>query len=72
MNPKPTASSRRRALRAACLAALAAGALAPVAAAAAQADWPAKPIRVIVPYAAGGVVDVMTRAVTTRMPCLVR
>lgn len=35
--------------------------------AAAQAAWPAKPIRVIVPYPAGGVVDVMTRAVTTRM-----
>jgi len=33
----------------------------------AQAAWPTRPIRVIVPYAAGGVVDVMTRAVTTRM-----
>jgi tripartite-type tricarboxylate transporter receptor subunit TctC len=29
--------------------------------------FPAKPIRVIVPYAPGGVVDVMTRAVTVRM-----
>ncbi|WP_421954603.1 tripartite tricarboxylate transporter substrate binding protein [Polaromonas sp.] len=29
--------------------------------------FPAKPIRVIVPYAAGGVVDVQTRAVTQRM-----
>ncbi|MFZ4757642.1 MAG: Bug family tripartite tricarboxylate transporter substrate binding protein [Burkholderiaceae bacterium] len=29
--------------------------------------WPTKPVRVIVPYPAGGVVDVMTRAVTQRM-----
>src|SRR5690606_10991780 len=29
--------------------------------------FPRKPIRVIVPYAAGGVVDVQTRAVTQRM-----
>ena len=29
--------------------------------------FPAKPVRVIVPYAAGGVVDVQTRAVTQRM-----
>ncbi|MGD9942325.1 MAG: tripartite tricarboxylate transporter substrate binding protein [Burkholderiaceae bacterium] len=36
--------------------------------AAAQAvAWPSKPIRVIVPYAAGGVVDVMARAVVMRM-----
>jgi tripartite-type tricarboxylate transporter receptor subunit TctC len=30
-------------------------------------EWPAKPIRVIVPYAAGGVVDIQTRAVTVSM-----
>jgi len=29
--------------------------------------WPARPVRVIVPYPAGGVVDVMTRAVTIRL-----
>lgn len=29
--------------------------------------WPAKPVRVIVPYAAGGVVDVLTRIVTNQM-----
>lgn len=29
--------------------------------------WPSKPVRVIVPYPAGGVVDVMTRAVTVRL-----
>ena len=33
----------------------------------AQGTYPVKPIRVIVPYAAGGVVDVQTRAVTIRM-----
>jgi len=64
---KPFAPSRRGALRAACLVALAAGVLAPVASVSAQPAWPSKPIRVIVPYAAGGVVDVMTRAVTARM-----
>lgn len=30
-------------------------------------SWPAKPIRIVVPWAPGGVVDVMTRIVTTRM-----
>lgn len=29
--------------------------------------WPARPVRVIVPYPAGGVVDVMTRAITIRL-----
>ena len=33
----------------------------------AQSAYPSRPIRVIVPYAAGGVVDVQTRAVTIRM-----
>lgn len=33
----------------------------------AQDSWPNKPIRVIVPYAPGGVVDVQTRLVTQRM-----
>lgn len=42
-------------------------ALLPLAAAAQPSGWPSRPIRVIVPYAAGGVVDVMTRAVTSRM-----
>jgi len=32
-----------------------------------QNAFPAKPVRVIVPYSAGGVVDVQTRAVTQRM-----
>lgn len=30
-------------------------------------EWPARPIRVVVPYAPGGVVDVQTRAVAQRM-----
>ena len=30
-------------------------------------SWPSRPVRVIVPYPAGGVVDVMTRAVTIRL-----
>ena len=30
-------------------------------------NWPTKPIRVIVPYSAGGAVDVLTRIVTTHM-----
>ena len=29
--------------------------------------WPTKPVRIVVPYPAGGVVDVQTRAVTIRM-----
>lgn len=33
----------------------------------AHAQWPTKPVRVIVPYPAGGVVDVMTRAVTIKL-----
>ncbi|MBL8384663.1 MAG: tripartite tricarboxylate transporter substrate binding protein [Burkholderiales bacterium] len=34
---------------------------------AAVAQWPTRPVKVIVPYPAGGVVDVMTRAVTIRL-----
>jgi tripartite-type tricarboxylate transporter receptor subunit TctC len=33
----------------------------------AQEAWPAKPVRVIVPFPAGGVVDLVTRAVTDRL-----
>ncbi len=32
-----------------------------------NAQWPTKPVRVIVPYPTGGVVDVMTRAVTIKL-----
>ena len=57
--------ARRRALGAAF--ALAAGGALPSRGAAQAGAWPTKPPRVIVPYAAGGVVDVMARAVTQRM-----
>ena len=54
MNARPT---RRAALllAAASLAALAAPALA-------QSAWPSRPVRIIVPYPAGGVGDIGTRA----------
>jgi tripartite-type tricarboxylate transporter receptor subunit TctC len=67
MNRFPHTGRRRAALGALAAAALIPAALAPGAALAQQPPWPSKPIRVIVPYAAGGVVDVMTRAVTARM-----
>ena len=67
MNRLPHTGRRRAALAALAAAALIPAALAPGAALAQQPPWPSKPIRVIVPYAAGGVVDVMTRAVTARM-----
>lgn len=35
--------------------------------AAAAQDWPAKPVRVVVPYAAGGLPDTMARIVGTRL-----
>ena len=38
-----------------------------VAGSVAAQSWPTRPVRVIVPYPAGGVVDVMTRAVTIRL-----
>lgn len=33
-------------------------------------DYPSKPVKVIVPYAAGGVVDVVTRAVTEKLAAI--
>lgn len=50
----------------AALAAVLATGLAPGVAGAAD-PYPSKPIRVIVPYAAGGVVDIQTRALTQRL-----
>jgi tripartite-type tricarboxylate transporter receptor subunit TctC len=57
--PNPHAISRRTALGAAAL--LAAGTPA-----FAQATWPSKPVRIIVPYPPGGVGDLGTRAFATR------
>ena len=30
-------------------------------------EWPAKPVKIIVPYAAGGVTDMLTRLVATQL-----
>lgn len=38
----------------------------------AQEAWPAKPVRTIVPFPAGGVVDLVTRAVTDRLASVLR
>jgi tripartite-type tricarboxylate transporter receptor subunit TctC len=42
-------------------------ALLAVSMAASAQDWPGKPVRVIVPYPAGGVVDIQARALTQRL-----
>lgn len=55
---------RRRLL--ATLGALATTSVAPLAARA-QATWPAKPIRLVLPYAAGGPTDVVARAMVARL-----
>src|SRR4051812_47571771 len=49
----------------AALAAVAAGLLAPLARA--EAPWPAHPVRMIVPFPAGGPTDVMTRLLSDRL-----
>jgi tripartite-type tricarboxylate transporter receptor subunit TctC len=49
------------------LAAVLAAVLAPASSPSMAQAWPSRPVRVIVPYPAGGVVDVMTRAVTIRL-----
>ena len=38
----------------------------------AQSRYPSRPIRVIVPFAAGGIIDVVARIVTEPLPRLLR
>ncbi|MFN9773353.1 MAG: Bug family tripartite tricarboxylate transporter substrate binding protein [Burkholderiales bacterium] len=67
----PTDRTRRRLVAAAAAAAAAPFAGLPLAARA-QDAWPSKPVRVIVPFPAGGVVDLVTRAVTDRLAVVLK
>lgn len=64
LRPRRCEPSRGRLI---ALAALACANAAPVAAQTNAAQWPVKPIRVIVPYPAGGTSDILTRMVGARL-----
>ncbi len=50
-----------------CIMALALATALPLAASAASADWPKNPIKILVPYSAGGAADLATRAIAPEM-----
>lgn len=65
MDSKPWMT--RRAVAAGCLALGAAGIVAATVRASGPAVWPDRPVRVIVPYPAGGSVDLLTRIIAERL-----
>lgn len=65
---RPSDPARRRALAAA--AGLAAASAAPRALA--QSDWPTKPVRIVVPFAAGGTTDIVTRTIAEQLGPVLR